>query len=174
MTLAILLMLCAVVVLVLLILGTAGIGRLALDEAELSRRIQLVDLEAFQNLIDPQEENFLRAELPPAKFRSIQRERLRAAIDYLGGVSHNAALLLQLGQAARRSSDSRVAEAGQSLVDSALRLRLYSLLAVCKLVLRIVFPGATVQPAGIVDRYQQMTDGAALLGRLQYRDRVPI
>jgi hypothetical protein len=92
---------------------------------------------------------------------------LRAAVDYVTGVSQNAAVLLQLGLAARRSPDIRVAEAGRQLVDDAVRLRLTSLLAAGKLYARIVFPGTVLVPAGIADHYQSMSHRAALLGRLQ-------
>jgi hypothetical protein len=171
MTITLLSILFAVVALVLFVLKSIGIGRVLMDEEELSQQIRAVDLEAFRNLTDPEEEEFLRANLPATEFRAIQRKRLRAAIDYLSGVSHNAALLLQVGQTARRSPDARIAEAGRNLVDNAVRLRLYSVLATCKLCARIVLPGTGVQPAGIVDRYQQVTEGALRLGRLQYPGR---
>ena len=138
------------------------------DQIELTKDIREVDVEAFRNLMDPEEEEFLRVHLPAPEFRTIQRQRLRAALDYLTAVSHNAALLLHLGQSARRSADARIALAGQQLVDNALRLRLYSALAICKLCVRIGFPAAVLQPSGIVERYQHMTEGAAQLGRLQY------
>jgi hypothetical protein len=167
MTITFLSILFAVVALILFVLRSISTGRVALDEAELSEQIRTVDLEAFRNLTDPEEEGYLRASLPAPEFRKIQRQRLRAAIDYLSGVSHNAGLLLHQGQSARRSPDARIAEVGRNLVDSAVRLRLYSVLAKCKLGVRIVLPGAAVQPAEIVERYQQATEGALHLGRLQ-------
>ena len=167
MTITLLLILFALAALVFFVLRGFGPIR-ALDQNELSKHIREVDLEAFRNLVDPDEEEFLRVNLPPNEFRAIQRQRLRAALDYVAAVSHNAALLLHLGQSARRSADARIAEAGQHLVDNALRLRLYSALAISKLCLRIAFPVAVLQPAGIAERYQQMTEGAAQLGRLQY------
>lgn len=165
------LILFATLALILFVLKTLSSARPVVDEEELKRRIRLVDLEAFRNLTDPSEEQFLRNNLPPSEFRAIQRQRLRAAIDYLGGVSHNAALLLPLGQAARRSADARIAEAGRNLVDEAVRLRLFSVLARGKLCVRFVLPEAAWQPGGIEDRYQHLTEGAAQLGRLQYPGR---
>jgi len=149
------------------------IGRVRLygNDEDLSKQVRSVDLEAFRNLTDPAEEQFLRERLSPAKFRAIQRERLGAALDYVGGVSHNASVLLSLGQAARQSPDAQIAEAGRVLVDEALRLRLYSVLTMSKLGFRFVFPNATFQPSSIVDRYQHVTEGAVRLGRLQYPDR---
>jgi len=137
------------------------------DEASLGNRLKPLDLEAFRNLIDESEEEFLRANLSPGEYRSLRRMRLRAAVDYVSGVSHNAAVLLQFGQAARRSPDPEVAGAGRRLVDSALELRMYALLATCQLYVRIAVPGSALEPAGLVDNYQRLSDGAALLGRLQ-------
>lgn len=173
MTVTILLILLAVGTLVLFFLR-GSVGRGVGGEGDLSRRIRSVDLDAFRNLTDPEEEEYLRAHLPSAEFRDIQRLRLRAAIDYLLGVFHNSALLLHFGQVARSNPDERIAGAGRSLVDNALRLRLFSAMAIGKLCIRIVFPGAVLQPAGIIDRYQLMTERAAQLGRLQYSGRSPL
>jgi hypothetical protein len=144
-----------------------GKGVDVVDEVSLSSRLSPLDLEAFRNLIDESEEEFLRANLSPGEYRSLRRMRLRAAVDYVSGVSRNAAVLLQLGQAARRSADPEVAEAGRRLVDSAVEVRMYALLAMCKLYVRIAVPGTVLQPVSLVDNYQRLSDGAALLGRLQ-------
>ena len=144
-----------------------GRGGDAVDQSNLGDRLKPLDLEAFRNLIDESEEEFLRANLPPGEYRSLQRMRLRAAVDYVAGVSYNAGVLLQFGQVARHSPDPEVAEAGRRLVDSAVELRLYALLATCQLYVRIAMPGTALEPAGLVDNYQRLSDGAALLGRLQ-------
>jgi hypothetical protein len=141
------------------------------NDADLSQQVETVDLEAFRNLTDPAEEQFLREQLKPEEFKTIQRERLRTAIAYVGGVSHNAGVLLSLGQSARENADPLIAEAGRSLVDEALRLRLYSTLTRSKLWMRYLFPEAQFQPSGIVDRYQHATEGAVRLGRMQYPER---
>ncbi len=107
---------------------------------DLAGRTRPVDLEAFRNLVDPREEDFLRASLLPRHFRDIQRQRMRAALDYIRNTSHNAAILLRLGEAATRSADPRIAQAGRQLIDNALRLRAYALLSGAKLYVRIAFP----------------------------------
>ena len=135
---------------------------------DLTGRLQPVDIEAFRNLIDPDEEVFLRANLSPAEFRAIHRERLRAAVDYISCAAQNAAILLRLGEAARRSEDATVAEAGEKLVDSAIRLRLYAFQAMGRLYLGIILPGARISPVGIAESYERMTRLVAVLGRLQY------
>ena len=171
MIVTVLIIVVAVLSLLFFVLRGLGAARKASEVSELTQQIMPVDLEAFRNLTEPSEEEFLRTHLSARQFRAIQRERLRASIEYLGGVSHNASILLQLGQLARRSPDERVAEAGRRLTDDALRTRLYSMMAICKLGVRYVFPDAALQPGAVIDRYEQVTEEAVRLGRLQHPDR---
>ena len=139
-----------------------------LDEKTLNATIRTVDIEAFRNLVDPEEEQYLREHLPAADYRAVQRERLRAALEYVGALSQNAALLMRIGQAARLSPDTRVAEAGRHVVDNALRLRLYALEVRCRIYSKIAFPGAALEPRAVVTHYQEVSNWASLLGRLQH------
>ena len=136
-----------------------------------NEHLQSVDVEAFRNLVDPGEEEFLRSNLAPAEFRRIQRERLRAAADYVSCAAQNAAILLRLADAGRRSPDPATAEAAEKLVNNALRLRLYALQAIPRLYLGMILPGVRISPVGIAERYEQMTRLVVLLGCLQYPTR---
>jgi hypothetical protein len=136
-----------------------------------AEHLRSVDVEAFRNLVDPGEEQFLRANLAPAEFRKIQRERLRAAVEYVSCAAQNAGVLLRLADAGRRSSDPATAEAAEKLVNNALRLRLYALHAIPRLYLGMIFPGARISPVGIAESYEQMTRLVVLLGCLQYPTR---
>jgi hypothetical protein len=136
-----------------------------------TEHMRAVDLEAFQNLVDPDEAEFLRTNLPSAEFRRIQRERLRAAVEYVSCAAQNAAVLLRLADAGRRSPDPATAEAAEKLVQNALRLRLYALQAIPRLYLGMVLPGARISAVGIAERYEQMTRLVVLLGCLQYPTR---
>jgi hypothetical protein len=134
----------------------------------LGEHIRPVDVNAFRNLVDPEEEEFLRTNLPPAEFRAIHRERLRAAVDYVSCAAQNAAVLLRLGEAARRSPDPAIAEAGETLVDSAIRLRLYAFHARGRIYLGILLPGVRLSPVSFAESYERMTGLVIQLGRLQY------
>ncbi len=171
MTFSFTLVLAALLVLLLLLRAAKGYRAVAKDPETLAGSICTVDLEAFRNLTDPEEEEFLRLRLRPKDFRSIQRKRLHAAAEYVHCVAKNAALLVALGEAARNSSDPTVAAAGKEVVDSALRLRLYALLVLIKLSIGIAMPGAIARPTGIADRYQRMRALVANLCRLQYAAR---
>lgn len=152
----------------LLLLYIEGGQNHSVDRLEdLAGRTRPVDIEAFRNLLDPREEDFLRASLLPREFRVIQRERMRAALDYVRNTSHNAACLLRLGEAAARSADPRVVQAGRELVDSALRLRIYALLSSLLLYVRIVLPLTRLSYGKMVDNYQHLSALASRLVLMQ-------
>jgi len=132
-----------------------------------AEHLRSVDIQAFRNLIDPEEEDFLRRHLPPAEFRKIQRERLRAAVEYISCAGQNAAILLRIGEAARRSPDPATAEAAKRLVDHAVRLRLYALQAIPQLYVGIIFPSWRPSSLRVVESYEQVTRQVVRLG-LQY------
>jgi hypothetical protein len=145
--------------------GRAVTAELLENPAE---HIRSVDVEAFRNLVDPDEEAFLRTNLPRAEFRRIQRERLRAAVEYVSCAAQNAAILLRLADAGRHSSDPATAEAAEKLVDNALRLRLYAFHAIPRLYLAMILPAPRISSVRIAERYEQMTRLVVLLGCLQY------
>jgi hypothetical protein len=130
--------------------------------------LQSVDVAAFRNLIDPAEEQYLRQHLPPAEFRLIQKERLRAAVEYVKAVQSNAAVLLRVGQAARINPNPAAATEAESLVSAALQLRIMSLRALAALYLRIFLPGGQVSLDTFAERYQQITSKMAVFS-LRYR-----
>ena len=138
-----------------------------LSPSELTSQLQPVDIEAFCNLVDHDEESFLRSNLPPALFRSIQRERLRAATEYVAAVSHNAAILTRLGDAVRHHPDTSIAQAAQQLANNAVRLRLNCFLVTVNLWTAIALPGATLSSGSLVDRYQQINGLTRNLLRLR-------
>ena len=138
-----------------------------LSPSDLTSQLQPVDIEAFCNLVDHDEESFLRSNLPPALCRSIQRERLRAATEYVAAVSHNAAILTRLGDAVRHHPDTSISQAAQQLANNAVRLRLNCFLVTVNLWTAIALPGATLSSGSLVDRYQQINGLTRNLLRLR-------
>jgi hypothetical protein len=154
----------ALVCLLVLAKGRPGAGG---DVEHLAKKLRSVDVDAFRNLTDPDEEEYLRDHLGAGDFRKIRRARMLAAIEYVSCVAQNAAILIRLGDAARRSSSPSTAEAGEKLVDTAIRLRLYAFHAMVKLYLGLVLPGARISPARIAENYEQMTRLVVMLGVFQ-------
>lgn len=134
---------------------------------ELSGRTKPVDMEAFRNLLNPVETQFLRQHLPPKAFRVVQRERTLAAAEYVQRIAQNAAVLLRLGQAARVNADPEVAQAATAIVERALMVRMIAMRALVKLYLQSLFPGIEFTTVDVLDRYRRLTDSTVLLVRLQ-------
>lgn len=130
-------------------------------------QIQPVDVEAFRNLVDPTEDEYLRRRLTAAEFRSVQRERLRATAAYIQVAGQNAAALALIGQAALSSSDAQTAEAARQLVDSALLLRRNAAFALLRVYAAMAWPNSAQRASGVLHGYEQLNRRAMLLGRLQ-------
>jgi hypothetical protein len=157
--------------LALLFLIRLAKGRVLAAADHQTGHLRPVDVEAFRNLIDPAEVEFLKAHLFPAQFRVIQRERLRAAVEYVSCAAQNAAILLRMAEAARLSPEPSIAEAGERLVDSAIRLRLYAFQAIAKLYVGILLPGASLSSVGLAENYERMTGLVFSLRRVQQSSR---
>jgi len=123
-----------------------------------------VDLDAFENLIDPEEEDYLRLNLLPAEFRSVQRDRIRAARTYVAVLSRNASVLVAMGQSVRHSPDPQTVSSGQELVQRAVRLKIWCVASQVRLGAALAFP-THLSPAGsITSRYLAAKHMAASLG----------
>ncbi len=137
------------------------------DLSELEGLTQPVDVAAFRNLVDPAEEEYLRGQLARKSFRVVQRQRLRAALDYVGRTKHNGAILLRLGESLRGDSNPEIAAAGRELVEKAMRLRMTALVATGILYARIVMPEAPLSIGHVTVIYESVTDGVLRLRRIQ-------
>lgn len=147
--------------------GHHGTGR---DLDQLARELRSLDVNAFRNLIDEREEQYLRENLPRDEFRVIQRERKLAAIEYIQCAAKNAAILIRLAEAAQSSPDPAIALAANKLLENAFRLRLYAFRVVPRLYLSMLMPGLNPVPSGLADSYDTITRQVVMLG-LQYPTR---
>jgi hypothetical protein len=148
--------------------------RLAVGHALQSRRggaladaVRPIDIEAFRNLINPAEDEYLRRRLPAGEFRAVRRERLRAMAAYIQLVGNNAAVLVRTGEAALASGDPRVVDAARQLVNDALLLRRNAVVALMRIYLALAWPSSGFAGVRVVDRYEQLSGAAMLLSRLQ-------
>lgn len=123
-----------------------------------------LDIEAFRNLVDPDEEAFLRDNLPPRKFREIKRQRAWAALLYAWEAGGAATALARVGQAAQRSSDPKIAASGTQLSENAFRLRLQTISACLRLSAEILLPNLHSRPVPpLVDQYERAEETLFLL-----------
>jgi len=165
----------AIVLVIAAVLALGIILRLAVTQSLQAKRtaglavvaIRPIDIEAFRNLINPAEDDYLRRLLPPAQFRVVRRERLRAMAAYVHVVGSNATVLVRVGEAALAGGDARVAGAAQQLVNDALLLRRNTTVALARIYLALAWPNSGFAAVRVVERYEQLSGTAMLLGRLQ-------
>ena len=134
---------------------------------DLAGQTQPVDFAAFSNLLDASQKQFLKERLSSSDYRQLRRARLLATLDYVKRLSHNAQVLMRLGEAARSSSEPEVAKAAHALVNNALRMRLLAMSVTVKLYGELLVPQFSAELEPVADRYRQLTDAAGLLARLQ-------
>jgi hypothetical protein len=167
MTLAIILVIAAILSLVLIVRAAVSRSLQLSDRSNLAGQIQPIDVEAFRNLINPSDDEFLRVSLAPRQFRVVRRARLRATAAYVLQAGRNAALLVRIGQAALASRDLRTQQAAQELINDALLLRRNAAFALLKIYAVLAWPKSGLGVAGIADRYEHLSGSAMLLGRLK-------
>jgi len=167
MTIAILLVIAATVSLIVILrIGVLPGLQIARGERAVGR-IEPLDIEAFRNLADPGEDEYLRRRLPAGEFRRVRRTRLHAVAAYVQVAARNAAVLIRVGQSAAGAADGPTAAAARELVEDALLLRRNALLALVRIYLALAWPSEGYGLSPVLEGYQQLNGSAMLLGRLQ-------
>jgi hypothetical protein len=168
----------AIVIVIAAVLALGIILRLAVTQrlqrnavAPLANQLRPIDVDAFRNLINPAEDEYLRGRLPPAQFREVRRARLRAMAAYVQSAASNASILLRVGEAALASGDSRLAAAAEQLINQALLLRRNTAIALLRIYVALAWPYSQFAAVRVIDRYEQLSGSAMLLGRLQHPGR---
>jgi hypothetical protein len=167
MTLAIILVIAAALALIFILGVTVSRSLQVCSGAGLATQIQPIDVQAFRNLVDPVEDDYLRRRLPAAEFRLVRRERLRAMAAYVRIAGRNAAVLVRMGQGALAASDAHTAEAARQLVDNALLLRRNAAFALLRIYVALAWPNSGPAAESILYGYERLNSSAMLLGRLQ-------
>ncbi len=120
--------------------------------------IRSLDIEAFRNLVDPEEEEFLRSRLSGSAFRKTQRARAEAALAYVEALSDASLQFARFGGVAQRSPDPVIAASGREIANSATYLRFRALQATVSLTLCAAFPHFGLRPLrSLLDQYDRAT-----------------
>jgi len=167
MTLAIVLVVAAVLGLVFLLRLTLSRSLQLSSRGGLAAKIQPIDIEAFRNLVDPAEDDYLHRRLTASEFRVVQRGRLRAMAAYVQTAGRNAGVLVQIGQAALVAGDARTSDAARHLVNDALLLRRNAAVALFRIYIALAWPTSGLAAGSVLRGYEQLNGKAMLLGRLQ-------
>lgn len=85
-----------------------------------------VDVTALSELINPQIEAAAKRSYSKEDFKRLRRKQARQTVEYLRRMSHNAALLQQLGYSRIHNPNALIAAQGQQLIDAGVHVRLYT------------------------------------------------
>jgi hypothetical protein len=142
---------------------------------ELVSQLRPIDVNAFRNLIDEREQQYLRAHLSGWEFRRIHRQRMLAAVEYVWCATRNTSILISMGEAARQSPDPTLVTAADKLIENAQGLRLYAIQSVPRMYVSMLFPGAGKAPHLVAETYDTLFRQAVVLGCLRHpaRDSYP-
>ena len=137
------------------------------DLDALAVQLHSVDVDAFLNLINPREQEYLQRQLPPPVFRKIHRERMRAGLEYAWHAARNARILGRLAEAATHDPNPQTAVAAEHLRRDALTLRLRALQLLPQLCWKVVFPGGRELPESVAQDYNIASCSFVTLARLR-------
>lgn len=153
-----LILLVFILVLVLLMLMALVVPRLSLSgkrREELRSTLTMIDFAAFQNLINREDDAFIRASLPDREYRVAKRARTRATQRYLRWIAQDCLVLqLMFGSATPANTEGDGSKA-ETLSKLCFRIRILSLALWNALWLQRLFPELNLMPAALVNRYTE-------------------
>src|SRR4051812_7529549 len=129
--------------------------------SDFEARWREVDIAAFNNLSDPNEERFLLNNLPAAEFRRIQRERVTVMWEYLSRLSENTKLMVQAGQIVQHSSQGEKALLARQFVSKAIQTRMLIFSAQASLAIKFMMPGAADPIQALLAKYESLSQSFA-------------
>ena len=157
-----LILLASILVLVLLLVMAWSVPRLSLNAKggeELRSTLTMIDLAAFQNLINSSDDAYLKAHLPNREYHAAKRARTRATQRYLRWIARDCLVLqLMLGPAIGANIGNSGGKA-QSLGKMCFRIRILSLALWNALWLQWLFPELNLMPHSLADRYAEFIAG---------------
>jgi hypothetical protein len=135
--------------------------------------IRPVDVQALRNLMDRDDELFLKENLPRRRFHRLKRRRISLTIRYVGRVAGNASLVMRLSEAARLATDPEVAAVALEISEMATQIRMQCMLAFAKLAVEFAVPSLQLTPATLVPKYQALRENVLRLGAMELQNVAP-
>ena len=95
-----------------------------------------VNVEVLSDVIDPAQQRYLQETFGREELFRLYREQVGLTMECLRRMSHNAALLQQVGYAQVNSGNQLIASLAQEMVDAGVHVRLYTFMALIVLQVR--------------------------------------
>ena len=156
MTLAIALVVIAAIFLIAIVRLAVSRNLQISKQTSLAGQISPIDIEAFRNLANPSEDEFLRQRLPGGEFPAAYAAYGCAPCAPISrAAGRNAAVLIEIGQAALASNNASTVEAASQLIDQALLLRRNAIFALLRIQLALVWPTAGLAAVPVLRRLRK-------------------
>ena len=135
--------------------------------------IRPVDVQALRNLMDRDDESFLKENLPRWRFHRLKRRRISLTVRYVGRVAGNASLVMRLSESARLATDPEVVAVAVEITEMATQLRMQCMLAFAKLAVEFAVPSLQLTPATLAPKYQALRENVLRLGAMEMQNVAP-
>jgi hypothetical protein len=130
-----------------------------------------VDMEVLSEMLNPAEQRRLQETYGQAELLRIYRTQLRLAIECLRRMTHNAALLQQLGYAHLHSGNELIATLAQEMIDAGVHVRLYTFLGLIVLHVRSSLSWIPIVAASRFAEIQQLLSASLIPSYAALKDK---
>ena len=137
-------------------------------------RVKPLDLKALHNLLDRQDEVFLKQKLARREFSHLKRRRIGVTWKYVRRISDNSKAVLRLAGETRQDAVPEVALAAAQVADQATQIRMQCILAFTKLAAEFAIPSLQLSPAVLEPRYESLRANVMRLGTLRPQKMAPL
>jgi hypothetical protein len=130
-----------------------------------------VNVEVLSDLINPVQQRHLQETYGREELLRIYREQVQLTMECLRRMSHNAALLQQLGYAQLRSNNQLIAALAQEMVDAGVHVRMYSFMGLIVLQVRNALQWLPLFSAATCGDVHKLVSSSLLPAYAQLKDK---
>lgn len=130
-----------------------------------------VDVEVLKDLVNPAQQRLLQETYGPEELLRIYRQQLRLTIECLRRMTHNAALLQQLGYSQLQSGNQLIASLAQEMIDAGVHVRLYTFVSLVVLHLRNALSWMPLVAASRSAQIQQLLSSSLIPAYAELKDK---
>jgi hypothetical protein len=145
-----------------------------------SRKVELGDLMSYflpvnvgvlEELISPAQQRYLQETYGREELLRIYRQQLRLTIECLRRMTHNAALLQQLGYSQLHSGNQLIAELAQEMINAGVHVRLYTFVGLVVLHLRNAASWIPMVASSRSGQVQHLVSSSLIPAYFQLKDK---
>ena len=130
-----------------------------------------VNVEVLSDLINPAQQRHLQETYGHAELLRIYREHVSLTMECLRRMSHNAALLQQVGYTQLRSGNELIASLAQEMVDAGVHVRLYTFMGWIVLHVRTALQWLPLFSVTTCNDVQSLVSASLLPAYAQLKDK---